>query len=264
MEPLVRQVDHVFVPVDDPEPLFSTFTETLRLPISWPVHDYGIFRSGGVTFGNCNLEFVVGDEAVNPFFQPRLPSVVRGIAFEPVSGIDWVAELDARKLRHTEVIPFEGKGCHGDEGHLWTNIFLGGMVEQEAVVLLCEYHVNECLRDDEARAALAKAGGGAIGVECLEEITIGVQDVDKATRRWQRFLDPLQPSAAGLWRLGDGPAIRVRESPIDGVVGLMVKVRSLEAAREALMERKLLGPVRRHGMGLHYAHTHGLDVWLTE
>lgn len=264
MEQLVRQVDHVFVPVDDPEPLFSLFTETLELPESWPVHDYGIFRSGGVTLGNCNVEFVAGDAGVNPYFEARLPSVVRGIALEPEPGVDWAAELDAREIRHTEVLPFEGKGCHGHEGVLWTNVFLGGMVEREAVAFLCEYHVDECLRDDDARTALANVGGGAIGVQRLGEITIGVQDTDKAIGRWQRLLHPVPSFEPGAWRLGDGPAIRVRESPINGVVGLTVKVRSLEAARKALMERRLLGPVRRHGMGLHYARTHGLDVWLVE
>jgi glyoxalase-like protein len=264
MEALVRQVDHVFVPVDDPVPLFRVFTETLGFPVSWPVHDYGLFRSGGVTFGNCNLEFVTGSPDANPYFKTQLPSVVRGIAFEPAPDADWEAQLDARNLRHTGPVSHEGRGARGHEGHLWTTMFLGGLIEEEAVVFLCEYKADECLRGDDAREAMAASKGGVIGAERIEEITIGVQDTDKAMRRWQRLLDPVQPSEPGLWHLGDGPAIQVRESPINGVAGLTVKVRSLEGARKALMERKMLGPVRRHGMGLHYARTHGLDVWLVE
>lgn len=264
MDALVRQVDHVFVPVDDPEPIQSLFTEVLGLPESWPVHDYGIFRSGGVSIGNCNLEFVHGDSEVNPFFEVRLPSVIRGIAFEPEPGTDWGAELDVRGLRHTDRIPYEGRGCRGHEGHLWTTMFLSGMVEREATVILCEYHAEECMRGEEAREALRRAGGGVIGAERVEELMIGVQNYAKAEQRWSKFLDPVEPSEPGLWQLGDGPAIHLKESPIDGVAGIVLKVRSLEDARDALMARKMLGPVRRHGMGLHYGKTHGLDVWLTE
>lgn len=264
MEPLVRHVDHVFVPVEDPEPLFSVFAETLGLPVSWPVHDYGLFRSGGVTLGNCNLELVSGSAEVNPYFETALPATVRGIAFEPAPGSDWGSALDERKLAHGEAEAYEGKGCHGHEGHLWTTMFVGGMVEKAAVAFLCAYAVDECLRGEHASEALARAGGGVIGVERLEEITIGTQDYKKSERRWRRFLEPNAAAEAGLWRLGDGPAIRLRESPIDGVAGLTVKVRSLADARRALLERKMLGPVRRHGMGLHYAKTHGLDVWLVE
>ena len=264
MEPLVRRVDHVFVPVEEPEPLFSVFSEALALPVSWPVHDYGIFRSGGVTLGNCNLELVAGSRDVNPFFEAALPATVRGIAFEPVAGADWSAALDERDLRHTDAYPYEGKGCRGHEGHLWTTMFLSGMVEQAAVAMLCDYHVDECLRGPAAADAMARSGGGSIGAERLEEITIGVQDYEKAERRWARLLDPEPAAEPGLWRLEGGPAIRLRESPIDGVAGLTVKVRSLKAAREALLARKLLGPVRRHGIGLHAAKTLGLDVWLVE
>jgi hypothetical protein len=43
-----------------------------------------------------------------------------------------------------------------------------------------------------------------------------------------------------------------------------LEVVSLAAARDALRERDLLGPMRASGIGLNYARTGGLDVWLTE
>lgn len=264
MEQLIRRVDHVFVPVDDPEPLFKLFTDVLGLPVAWPVHDYGLFRSAGVTLGNCNVEFVAGSSDVNPFFEAALPATVRGIALEPAPGVAWATALDERRLRHTEAFPHEGKGARGHDGRLWTTMFIGGLVEQAAVAFLCAYEADECLRGVEAATALADAGGGVIGALRLTEITIGAQDYAKAERRWRRLLAPADPVEPGLWRLGDGPALRLKESPIDGVAGLTVAVRSLDQSREALLARGMLGPVRRRGMGLHYAKTGGLDVWLTE
>lgn len=262
-QPLVRKVDHVFVPVADPAPLFELFTGPLGLPVAWPIHDYGLFTSGGVCLGNANIEFVRGDPAVLSFMAPTEPLTVRGIAFEPAGGDGLMEALDAREIRHTDPFPYEGTGVHGTQGMLWTNVFLGGMASTAAVVFLCEYHSEEALRGDAARDALRRRNGGAIGVRGLAEITLGIADVELAERRWRRLLAPAEPDAHGSFRVGDGPAIRLRHSPIDGVAGLWLEVSSLDAARDALRERDLLGPMRASGIGLDYAATGGLDVWLT-
>lgn len=259
---VVAKVDHVFVPVADPAPLFTLFTKTLGLPVAWPLHDYGAFRSAGVCFGNANIEFVAGDSKVLPFFAPTEPLTVRGLAFEPAAD-DVTAALDERKIRHTDPFPFEGRGLAGD-GVLWTNVFLSGMVGFAAVAFTCEYHSDESLRGHAAHEAMAACGGGRLGVTRLSEVTLGVVDLDRSMERWRSFLSPAEPDRHGAFRLGDGPAVRLRGSPLEGVAGLWVEVSSLARAKEALMELDLLGPTRASGVGLDYAKTGGLDVWLTE
>lgn len=261
MNPIARKVDHVFVPVADPAPLFELFTGPLGLPVAWADHDYGTFRSSGVCLGNANIEFVAGDPTVMSFFAPTEPLTVRGIAFEPAEPERTVPSLDERKLRHTPPFPFQEPGV---ETPLWTNVFLAGMVGDAAVAFFCDYHEDSSLRGDAAREALHECGGGTLGVRGLSEITLGVADIEKAEERWRRLLAPLEPDRHGAFRFEDGPAVRLRKSPMDVVAGMWLEVESLEKAREVLLDLDLLGPTRASGVGLDYAHTGGLDVWLAE
>jgi hypothetical protein len=262
-EPLVRKVDHVFVPVADPAPLHALFTETLGLPVAWPVAQRGMFVSGGVCLGNANLEFMRAGPAF-PFTVATEPLIVRGIAFEPHAPGDWSALLDERALAHSDPMPSTGESVHGGERLLYTNMFVSGLADEGTATFLCHYHSEEALRGEGAREAMRRSGGGAIGALRLAEVTIGASDIDTATARWGAFLDPVSPDAHGAFHISDGPAIRLKRSPIDGVAGLWLEVASLRLAREALRERDLLGPMRASGIGLNYAKTGGLDVWLTE
>lgn len=258
---LVAKVDHVFVPVADPAPLFELFTVVLGLPAAWDDHDYGLFRSAGVSVGNANIEFVRGDAKVMSFFAPTEPLTVRGIAFEPAEPESMVAQLDERKLRHTPTFPFQEPGTGT---MLWTNVFLAGMVGDAAVAFFCDYHADVSLRGAAAREALHECGGGKLGVGRMAEVTLGVIDLDGAMERWRRLLAPAEPDRHGAFRAGDGPAIRLKKAPMDGVAGVWLEVESLDQARKALLELDLLGPARASGVGLDYARTGGLDVWLTE
>ena len=46
------------VRADDPSKLYAFFTETLRLPVAWPLATRGGVTSGGAGFGNANVEVV--------------------------------------------------------------------------------------------------------------------------------------------------------------------------------------------------------------
>jgi len=261
--PLVRKVDHILVPVADPQPLHDLFTRTLGLPAAWPVMQRGSYFSGAVCFGNANLEFIRGDGTL-PFLTAVEPLVARAIAFEPVASSGWADELTARGLPSVGPMRGEGESIHGGHRLLYENTFVLGMIDDETGTFLCYYHSEEAMRGDAATAALREAGGGVIGALGLAEITIGLSDMEAGMERWKRFLAPIEPDAHGAFHFSEGPAVRLKESPIDGVAGLWVEVASLAAARDALRERELLGPMRASGIGLNYARNGGLDVWLTE
>jgi hypothetical protein len=255
--PLVRKVDHVFVPVKDPEPLFSLFTDTLGMPVAWPVTDRGLYRSGAFCAGNANVEFLTADAL--PFSEPTEPLSVRGIALEPESAVDSVARLDERGLPHGEASTW----MDDDGSPFVTNVFLSGFVADAAMVFLCRYEGATVA----ARREVFEAFDGEanpIGVRAVAEITVGVRDIDKAMESWRPLLAPVVPDDHGAFRLEEGPVIRLRRSPIDGVAAIWLEVASLARARDALRERDLLGPMRASGIGLNYAKTGGLDVWLSE
>ena len=78
-EPPIRQIDHVMIKADDPREVFALFTETLGLPIAWPLEERGGVVSGGVGFGNVNVE------AIRFPSQASLPSRAQltGFGYEP-------------------------------------------------------------------------------------------------------------------------------------------------------------------------------------
>ena len=260
-EQLVRKVDHVFVPVGDPEPLFTLFTETLGMPVAWPVTDRGLYRSGAFCAGTANIEFLTGNRAFSSsFFEPTEPLTVRGIALEPDGAGDLADILDRRGLSH------HGAATIPDEtgSPMVTNVFLPDLIADAALVFLCRYEGATALARKQVFHDFGGAEGNPLGVQRVAEITIGVRDIDAAMDLWRRLLAPAAPDDHGAFRLGSGPMIRLRRSPIEGVAAVWLEVASLARARDALRARGVLGPMRASGIGLNYAKTGGLDVWLTE
>jgi catechol 2,3-dioxygenase-like lactoylglutathione lyase family enzyme len=261
-EPLIRKLDHVFVPVRDPAPPFALFTETLGLPVAWPVTNKGPFTSAAVCAGNANIEFITSTapSSFSSFLEPTEPLTVRGLAFEPADGERMEDMLEERRLPNTGAQPF----ARADGELMWTNVFLDGMLADAAVVFLCDYHGATAEDRAAVRGSFGASGGGVLGVRRVAEVTLGVRNLDDANEKWRRFLAPTEPDTHGAFHVGDGPTIRLKASPIEGVAGLWLEVESLAKARDTLRERDLLGPMRASGIGLDYARNGGLDVWLTE
>jgi catechol 2,3-dioxygenase-like lactoylglutathione lyase family enzyme len=127
---------------------------------------------------------------------------------------------------------------------------------------LCEYHGFN-IADSRKLAAeeLERRGGGPLGAVTTEEIVIEARDARAETSRWQRLLDPIEPSGEGVWRIGDRPVLRVVEGSADRIQALVWRVRSLDAAEKWLEHESLLG---RDGDGLTIAPeaTQGVEIRL--
>jgi hypothetical protein len=54
----VRQIDHIMIRADVPDRLYAFFTQTLQLPVAWPLSTRGSVASGAVGFGNVNVEVI--------------------------------------------------------------------------------------------------------------------------------------------------------------------------------------------------------------
>jgi catechol 2,3-dioxygenase-like lactoylglutathione lyase family enzyme len=257
-ERLVRKVDHIVAPVADPEPLFTLFTSTLGMPVAWPVTDRTLYRSGAFCAGNANVEFLTGSIEVSPFFAPTEPLTFRGVALEPQPGVDATAMLRERGIEHGR----ENTWTDDAGAPFVTNVFLSDLVTDAAMVFLCRYE-GETALDRRVTFEKFAPGDNPLGVIGVAEVTIGVRDFDGIMSLWTRLLAPAVADRHGRFDFGEGAAIRLKRSPIDGVAGLWLEVASLAAARDALRERDLLGPMRASGIGLDYSRTGGLDVWLT-
>jgi hypothetical protein len=113
---MVRRLDHLVVALDDARAAHEFCADALGLPAAWPFQDYGSFASGGIGFGNLNLELCQSGVQ----FPASQPARVRGLAFEPAESVDerLAQGLDEREIARTQPSPTPG----------WTNMGLPSFV----------------------------------------------------------------------------------------------------------------------------------------
>ena len=267
--PPVRHIDHIMIRADDPGELYSFFTETLKLPVAWPLEVRGGVTSGGVGFGNVNVEAI---KFPGPTDRPVGTHLV-GFAFAPSPLRESLAELDRRGITYAEPRPFVSTGPGGARMTFFTNVTLRQFSDADRPadatihIFLSEYnqvYVDADRRRARLRTQLAEAGGGPLGVTGIQEVLVGATDVRSADSLWGMLLRPTRASAPGLWNIGDGPAIRLVPARERVLQGLVVRVASLRQARAFLQERGLLGSASDTTLTIAPAKVHGLSIRLVE
>jgi hypothetical protein len=232
---IVRQVDHILLRVDDAAAAFATLTETLQIPVAWPLFEYRGFHSGAAGFGGVNLEVLQHASGDVPAFAEQAGVYPIGIAFEPVTVDGAIAQLDARGIGHSE--PFDD-GI--SEAIAWTSIDLDPTPDTP-IRLLVKYKFDQDARRAMLGSKLRERNGGPLGIRRLDAIEIGARDAGAASARWQALFDPIAPVLPGYWEFYDGPAIRLIEADEDRMLRLIILVESLPAAVAELGARDLLG-----------------------
>jgi hypothetical protein len=249
--PPIRHIDHIMIRTGNPHELYDFFTETLQLPVAWPITNprAGV-PTGGVGFGNVNVEAIQFPGQRDA--QPRLV----GFALEPSSLNDSLTELTRRGVTSGERRPSIAAGSDGSKNKLWTNVTLRQFSDSDSPadatmhILVSEYsraYVNVEERRARLRSQLVASGGGPLGVVDVKEVIIGATDLASARRLWQMLLDPRPSSTANTWQIGNGPAIRLVSATQNKIQTLVIRVASLERATAFLRDKQLLGadPVGR-------------------
>ena len=242
---IVRRVDHIMIRAANPRELYAFFTETMQLPVAWPLTSprEGVV-TGGVGVGNVNLEAIQFPGQREQ--QPRL----LGFAFEPLSLDESLRQLTLRGLAAGVRREILGTRPNGSKGVLWTNVTLQQFSDSDdpahgtVHVFLSEYspaYVDIGQRRDRLRKQLVANGGGPLGILDLKEIVIGVKDLDAARRIWERLLQPAPSPDMNTWQVGDGPAIRLISAPQGRMHSLILRVASLDKAKAFLRNNRLLG-----------------------
>ena len=264
--PPIRQVDHIMIRTANPPDLFTFFTETMRLPVAWPLTSprEGVM-TGGVGVGNVNLETIQFPGQTEQ--QPRL----LGFAFEPPALDESLRQLTRRGLAAGVGREIVGSRPDGSRGVLWTNVTLQQFSDSDnpahgtVHVFLSEYspaYVDVGLRRERLRQQLAASGGGTLGVVDVREVVVGVRDLERARRLWQRLLEPVQPSRPNTWQVGDGPAVRLVSAPQDRMQALVIRVASLDRAKAFLRDNRLLGAETEGQVTIDPSKIGGLDLRL--
>ena len=291
---IIRRVDHIMIKAVEAEydQLFSLLTETLQLPVAWLVNaDAPGFKTGGVFAGTINMEiFQSGTQQTLP---SPLPSQAQlyGIAFEPYDLAAAVQEVDRREIPHLPLMPVPEAFPLGTMGSMWTLLFFGELLDNDltrygevmkgshdlvpffndlfrrGTIFLCEYnkkHYDTTQGRLRRQAELQMKQGGPLGLLGVQEIVVGVRDMEAARASWQRLFDPLAEMEPGVWAVGDGRAIRLVPHDQDGLVRLIWKVTSLERAAAFLIGHNLLGRSIAGQIMLDSAKIGGLDIHLVE
>ena len=264
----VRQIDHVMIKADDPREVFAFFTETLALPIAWPLEERGGVVSGGVGFGNVNVE------AIRFPGQKSLPSRAQltGFGFEPSPLRACLDELQRRGVPYGPVRPLIVTDPTGAKQTLFTNVTLLGLsdtalpVDAAMHIFLSEYsptYVDVAGRHARIRKELVAGGGGPLGVDSMHEVVVGVSQVDTMRARWQQLLSPA-PTIQGAWQVGTGPAIRTVPAKENRVEELVVRVRSLTRAKTFLQANGLLEAGTAADVALNASRAFGIKMRFVE
>jgi hypothetical protein len=262
----IRQIDHIMIRTGSPQELYAFFTETLELPVAWPLTSprAGV-RTGGVAFGNVNVEAIQFPEQANG--RPRLV----GFAFEPSELEQSLSELTRRGITSGERRPLIAAGPDGSDKTLWTNVTLRQFSDADNPanatqhIFLSEYnrsYLNVEERRTRLRKQLAERRGGPLGVLEVKEVIIGATDLPTARTLWQRLLGPARPSTSNTWQAGEGPAIHLVPAAENRVQTLVVRVVSLERAKAFLREKQLLGAQSDGQVAIDPSNVGGLDIRL--
>ena len=146
---------------------------------------------------------------------------------------------------------------------------------RRGIAFLCEFHYenfgerphwSEFGNHEQKRAhdlaELRARGGGAVGVESVKEVLVGVKDFAAARDLWRRLYAPAAERAEGVWETDDGPAVRLVAAPSDSIQTLALKVSSLERAETFLRESGMLGSVGEAHITIDPSKLEGLDLRL--
>lgn len=226
---LCHQIDHIVVETTNPEELFKLFHLKMGLPQAWPVSIYptapdSVFISGGVFFGNVNIEFL--KESGSP--TAGGPDHLFGIALEPAQSLDQI------KTFLTEI---DISATNGGKTELFENLNINDLLESPGHLFFCKYHFDIPEWRRSLATKLKSVHGGALDVKCVREIQIEATP-EKMTKLSEIFTP--EQNHNGLWRIGDGPALRLTEGPRTLLKTLVVEVGSLQTAKDLLQENGVL------------------------
>jgi len=251
----VKRIDHILLTPEDPRGLYDFLTQELKLPTAWAFREYEGFASGGIFFGNVNLEALVMNQD-----NLSTPSKIAGMSFEPAEPTaEVVEELKRRQIAHDEPRTYEF-GPEQSKIKMWTTTILKDFLPG-SVVFICEYHpglFNPPAWRNTLQKKLKEIKGGPLGIEYVKELELRVKDKEKALHKWQNLLSPHLFSLDGCFAVGDGPRLCMVESDKDYIHSIKIKVKSLDNAREFLSSRGLLGQDKKSSIILNTDKTFGI------
>jgi hypothetical protein len=291
----VSKVDRLVIRVDDPQPLFHTFTRQMLLPQAWPVTTNPFFTSGGIHLGNLNLEILSAGKGHHP-------TRLFGIAFQLAPYEHSLPVLEQRGIPHTPPQPFYQVDDQGWQVTAWTNVILGGLLGDTPLsrlfINLSHHAPEKTWENGSLPTPLNRRFGlpflldrvfhrgmtyavdynpawyalhiheeplsAGLEVKGVYEVCIGAQNFVRAHRCWQALLQPHPEIHPGIWQLPGDLHLRLVPAAYDGLRGMTIQVQSLNRALQFLNKRDLITSEKNGSARISRKKMHGLDIHLVQ
>jgi len=253
-EAILSEVSVLTIHVSDTnthEGVFQFLQDVLKLPVDYGPEMIGERRYAAVYAGNLFIE------PCGPYSNMRYPvKDFRALFFglncrSPQSPSSIAAQLDRSKIAYEK----EGPGVvRVQDGLIADGIYLA--VDSQTKEKTAEE--QEALL---ASAMSAKQREGP-GIEYVKEIQLGYVGPG-SLKIWREFLGTPDRINDTSWRLNRNETIRLVRSKVQGVRGIVLKVRSLEKAEAYLKERSCVGRVVDGRIELDKGQTFGLSIYFS-
>jgi hypothetical protein len=261
-EPVVKKVDHISIICADPAALFNTLTQTLGLPVAWPLSSYPGFITGGTYAGNVNIETVqFGDPGDASSGAPDF-TFIYGIVFESYPLDEVMGEFQQRGADPSEPTD-QMRDMNGQQVKVWTNVTLNGLCTDDYIVYLCEYteQMEQALQE---RAQANPVPLGEIGLTGVKEITVLSTQAEQTLDLWKTVFAPVTTTDDGALAFGSGPAVLITDGDMDVITGLLIEVENLQVAEDYLALNGMLGEIGDEVISIDPAAVQGLYISLVE
>lgn len=207
--PPLTRIDHVVALVRDLGSAFDDYTAVLGFPVSWRLQSKDGWHSSAVWLGNVSLELIEprdGCGEAGAFFRHALDRRGEGlflVAFEPQEMDYSVRTLRNRGVNVTDPIVSHVSNAGAQEGWRgYRTAFINRRDTAGLDAFMCQY---------DSAFNPVDGGIGALKVKKLDHVIIATENLDEATRLWERNVG-LKPDASLNHPLGAG--FKVARLPI--------------------------------------------------
>ncbi len=147
----------------------------------------------------------------------------------------------------------------------WSNMNLKNLLPEEAGIFICDYKKRDAILKNRRQAAdsLKNKNGGPLGILYLKEIVIGSSNEPFHSLALAK-LPGIKKTSNDLFSFNEGPSLRLKNSKINGIEKIVVKVKSIKKARTFLVENNLLGAATTTSIYIDPKVLDGLIIELTD
>ncbi len=253
----INKIEHFFAVSPKADSLFSLFNKKLGTPIVWEYKTWGEFSSGAISLGNVAFEFV-NYQGVNT-------TKFEGIALEPKQSIEeFIKLLDSKQIQHDTIESSTYVSKDGSIGG-WSNLNLKNLLPDEAGLFICDYKKRKQIYDNRKLSSdsLKSIKGGPLGIIYLKEIVIGSKKYLFHTMELLKH-PGIQKDSSSIYSFKEGPAIKLKSSKTNEIEKIVLKVYSLNKAKQYLASKGLLGQSSANSISIDPSAVDGLQIELTD